>query len=91
MALFLGHKHVFEQGLGSGTGLLGISVALLGRVHPVGVVVAALLLGFLSAGGLVVGDLIPKELMEMLQGVVLLSVAATSAWLRRRDREAGRA
>jgi len=89
--LVMGHKHVFEQGLGSGTGLLGISVALLGRVHPVGVVVAALLLGFLSAGGLVVGDLIPKELMEMLQGVVLLSVAATSAWLRRRDREAGRA
>lgn len=87
--LVMGHKHAFEEGLGRGAGLLGISVALLGRVHPVGVLVAALLLGFLSAGGLAVGDLIPKELIEMLQGVVVLAVAATSAWLRRRDQLAG--
>jgi simple sugar transport system permease protein len=80
----LGHKHAFEEGLGRGTGLLGISAALLGRSHPVGVVMAALVLGFLSAGGLSVGDLIPKELTEMLQGVVVLSVAAAVPWVRSR-------
>jgi len=80
----LGHKHAFEEGLGRGTGFLGISVALLGRVHPLGVAVASLLLGFLSVGGLAVGDLVPKELTEMLQGIVVLAVAAVGAWMRRR-------
>jgi simple sugar transport system permease protein len=79
----LGHKHAFEEGLGRGAGLLGIAAALLGRMHPIGVGVAALLLGFLSAGGLAVGDLVPKELTEMLQGVVVLAVAAARPWVRR--------
>ena len=79
----LGHKHAYEQGLGTGTGFLGISAALLGRVHPVGVVAAALVLGFLSSGGLAVGDLVPKELTEMLQGVVVLAIAAAVPIVRR--------
>ena len=78
----MGHKHALEEGLGRGAGLLGISAALLGRLHPVGVACAALLLGFLSVGGLAVGDLVPKELTEMLLGVVLLAVAAAAAWER---------
>ncbi|MBA2539338.1 MAG: ABC transporter permease [Deltaproteobacteria bacterium] len=81
----MGHKHAFEEGLGRGTGFLGISVALLGRSHPVGVLLAAVLLGLLSSGGLAVGDLVPKELMEMLQGVVVLSVAAAGPWVARRS------
>jgi simple sugar transport system permease protein len=81
----LGHKHAFEEGLGRGTGLIGISAALLGRSHPIGIVIAALLLGFLSAGGLAVADIVPKELTEMLQGVVVLAVAASGPWVRRRS------
>jgi len=81
----MGHKHAFEEGLGRGTGLLGISAALLGRMHPIGVAVAALVLGFLSSGGLAVADLVPKELTEMLQGVVVLAVAAAGPWVRRRE------
>jgi ABC-type uncharacterized transport system permease subunit len=77
----LGHKHAFEEGLGRGTGLLGISAALLGRTHPIGVEIAALLLGYLSAGGLAVSELVPKELIEMLQGVVILAVAAAGPWV----------
>jgi len=81
----MGHKHAFEEGLGRGTGLLGISAALLGRMHPVGVAIAALALGFLSSGGLAVGDLVDKELIEMLQGVVVLAVAAAVPWVRRAE------
>jgi general nucleoside transport system permease protein len=81
----MGHKHAFEEGLGRGTGFLGISAALLGRAHPIGIVVAALLLGFLSAGGLAVQDLVPKEMTEMLQGVVVLAVAAAGPWVARRS------
>jgi general nucleoside transport system permease protein len=84
----MGHKHAFEEGLGRGTGFLGISVALLGRSHPIGVAIAAVLLAFLSVGGLAVGDLVPKELTEMLQGVVVLAVAAAGPWVRRRAPEA---
>lgn len=84
----LGHKHAFEEGLGRGVGFLGISAALLGRGHPAGVAVAAVLLGFLSTGGLAVADLVPKELTEMLQGIVVLAVAASGPWVRRHSKEA---
>jgi len=81
----LGHKHAFEQGLGSGVGFLGISAALLGRAHPFGIVLASLVLGFLSTGGLAVSDIIPKELTEMLQGIVVLAVASSVPWVQRRS------
>lgn len=81
----MGHKHAFEEGLGRGTGFLGISAALLGRTHPIGVAAAAIVLAFLSAGGLAVGDLVPKELTEMLQGIVVLAVAAAGPWVRRKE------
>ena len=81
----MGDKYAFEEGLGRGTGLLGISAALLGRMHPAGVALAAVVLGFLSSGGLAVADLVPKELTEMLQGVVVLAVAAAGPWVRRAE------
>jgi simple sugar transport system permease protein len=80
----MGHKHAFEESLGRGTGILGIVAALLGRTHPLGIVAASLVLGFLSVGGLVVGDEVPKELPEMLQGVLVLAVAASGPWVARR-------
>jgi simple sugar transport system permease protein len=72
----LGHQHSFEEGLGRGTGYLGIAVAMLGR-RPWGVLGASLLVSFLSSGGLAVADLVPKELSEVLQGLVILAVAVS--------------
>src|SRR5439155_7505300 len=46
-----GHKHFFELGFSAGAGFLGIAVALIGRNHPIGVVVAALFFGALYYGG----------------------------------------
>jgi ABC-type uncharacterized transport system permease subunit len=83
--LVMGHEHAFETGLGAGWGILGISVALLGRSGPLGVVVAALLLGLLSTSGLVIGNMVPKEVTEVMQGVVVLAVAATTGWMRGRN------
>ena len=80
----LGHKHAFEEGLGRGTGFLGVAAALLGRQHPIGIGVAALALGFLSSGGIAVSDTVPKELTELLMGVVVLAIAGSAAWVRRR-------
>ena len=80
----LGHKHAFEEGLGRGMGFLGVAAALLGRLHPLGIVLGALLFGFLSSGGLAVADIVPKEMTEMLQGVVVLVVAIVAPWLAER-------
>lgn len=78
----LGYKHYFEVGMGRGAGFMGIAVALLGRGHPLGICAAALLFGTLAQGGLAVNELVPKELIEVLQGVIILAVAATSASVR---------
>jgi simple sugar transport system permease protein len=68
----LGYKHFFELGFSGGTGFLGIAVALIGRNHPVGVVIAALFFGALSYGGLVINQRVPRELIDVLQGLVIL-------------------
>lgn len=80
----LGYKHYFEDGIARGAGFMGIAVALLGRNHPIGIIAAALLFGTLSQGGLAVNSLVPKELVEVLQAVIILAVAATAATMRRR-------
>jgi len=70
----LGYKYYYEQGFSSGIGFMGIAVALLGRNHPLGVVLAALLFGALSYGGLVINSVVPKELVEILQSIVIVAV-----------------
>jgi simple sugar transport system permease protein len=79
----LGYKHYFEEGMGRGMGFMGIAVALLGRNNPIGVVAAALLFGTLAHGGLAVNAFVPKELIEVLQAVIILAVAITAAQTRR--------
>ena len=79
----LGYKHYYENGMGSGAGYMGIAVALLGRNHPAGVVAAALLLATLQHGGLAASELVPRELIDVLQAVIILAVAACSAEVRR--------
>ncbi len=70
-----GYKGYFEMGLGAGAGFGGIAVAFLGRGHPVGMVLAALLFGTLSQAGLAINATIPKEAMGILEAVVIVAVA----------------
>jgi simple sugar transport system permease protein len=79
----LGYKHYFESGMGSGAGYLGIAVALLGRNHAAGVVVAALFIATLQHGALAASELVPRQMIDVLQGVIILAVAASSAEVRR--------
>jgi general nucleoside transport system permease protein len=78
----LGYKGYFEEGLGAGAGFGGVAVALLGRGHPVGLIGAALLFGTLQQGGLALNAHVPKELMDVLSGVVICAVALADARLR---------
>lgn len=59
-------------------GFDGIAVALLGRAHPIGVVGGALLFGIMRAGA---GSMqratdIPVDIISIVQGVILLFIAA---------------
>jgi simple sugar transport system permease protein len=78
----LGYKGYFEEGLGAGAGLGGIAVALLGRGHALGLMLASILFGTLQQGGLALNAHVPKELMDVLQGVVIVAVALADARLR---------
>jgi ABC-type uncharacterized transport system permease subunit len=82
IAPVLGYKGYFESGLGAGAGFGGIAVALLGRGHPVGLLLAALLFGTLEQGGLVINGRVPMEVMTVLQGVVIVAVAMADARVR---------
>ena len=79
----LGYKHYYEEGFATGAGFLGIAVALVGRSHPAGIVVAALLFATLSQGGLAVNALVPKQMVDVLQAVVILAVATSVPEVRR--------
>jgi ABC-type uncharacterized transport system permease subunit len=59
-------------------GFDGITVALLGRAKPVGVVLAGLLFGALNAGGtnVAVSTTVPADIVEVLEGLIVLFVAA---------------
>ena len=67
-----------------GAGFIGIAVALMGRNHPFGVLLAALLFGFLYQGGseLSLWTKIPRELIIVIQGLVILFTGALDNLVR---------
>jgi simple sugar transport system permease protein len=63
---------------GTTIGFAGITVALLGRANPIGIVLAALLLGAMRAGApamQITAD-IPIEIIDVIQGLILIFLAA---------------
>ncbi|CUK06139.1 ribose ABC transporter permease protein [Shimia thalassica] len=67
-----------------GAGFIGIAVALMGRSHPFGVLLAALLFGFLYQGGaeLALWTTIPRELIVVIQALVILFTGALDNMVR---------
>jgi ABC-type uncharacterized transport system permease subunit len=67
-----------------GAGFIGIAVALMGRSHPAGVLLAALLFGFLYQGGaeLALWTNIPRELIVVIQALVILFTGALDNMVR---------
>jgi len=79
----LGYKHYYEDAFASGAGFLGIAVAIVGRNNPIGVVLAALVFATISQGGLAVNAVVPKQMVDVLQAVVIIAVAASVPEVRR--------
>ena len=68
----LGYKHYFELGFSEGIGFIGIAVALLAKNDPIGIIFTAFFFGTLEYGSLTINTLVPKELSNILQAIVIL-------------------
>jgi ABC-type uncharacterized transport system permease subunit len=74
----LGVNHNIAMAFSSGYGFDSIALALLGKSHPVGVVLAALLFGTLRNGAtrMMVTSGIPIDIISVLQALILAFIAA---------------
>jgi ABC-type uncharacterized transport system permease subunit len=74
----LGVSHFMIPSYGTAIGFDAIAVALLGRSHPFGIAAAAILFGALRAGaGLMqVVAQVPAEIVDVIQAIILLFLAA---------------
>jgi simple sugar transport system permease protein len=80
----LGSTYKYDLTLVRGLGFTGIAVALLGRNHPVGMAIAALLFGYLDRASQILQILqIPREIVTIVQGVIVLSVVVAYEIVRR--------
>ncbi len=69
----------------AGAGFTGIAVSLMGRNHPVGIVIASLLFGALYQGGAELSfeiSTITRDLVVVIQGLVILFCGALSLMLK---------
>lgn len=75
----LGSTHYLSLNFPAGAGFVGIAIALMGRQHPVGIFLSAVLFGALIQGGF---DLslekpnIPQETFIFIQGLIILFCGA---------------
>ena len=68
-----------------GAGFVGIAVSLMGRNHPVGIILAALLFGILYQGGAELSFDMPsitRDMIVVIQGLVILFAGALEYMLR---------
>ena len=83
----LGVDHWVGQGFSAGYGFDAIALALLGKSHPAGVVLAAPLFGFLRSGATDMMSIarIPLDIISIIQGMVIVFIAAPDIirWLYR--------
>jgi len=77
----LGLHHRLRLDISPGYGYTGIIIALLGRLHPVGVILAAVLFGALVNGSTLmqVHTGVPVALVYSVQGIILIFVLASEA------------
>ena len=81
----MGTRHHFESGFSADWGFLGIAVALLGRNHPLGVLIAAIFFGVLLRGEIFVDAFtryVSKDLGWVLQAIIILFVACFQKYSR---------
>jgi general nucleoside transport system permease protein len=82
----MGVQHRLVLGFTEGAGFVGIAVALMGRAHPLGVVLAAFLFGVLYQGGTELSfekPSITRDMIVVIQGFVILFAGAMEYGFKR--------
>jgi len=82
----MGVQHRLLLNFPGGAGYVGIAVALMGRNHPVGIVLAAVLFGALYQGGSELSLDMPtltRDMIVVIQGLIILVCGAFEHALRR--------
>ncbi len=87
----LGYHHLFQDNWSVGLGWDGITVAVLGNNNPWGVLAGAIFFGALRTGGTQMQRIagVPLEMVRVIQGLIVLFVAAPRAidWLSKRGND----
>jgi ABC-type uncharacterized transport system permease subunit len=86
----LSRNHRYDQNFTPGFGFAGIAVALLGRNHPAGIAIGAILFAFLDASSsiLQITGSASKEIVTIMQGVIMLAAVVAYEFVSRiRERE----
>src|SRR6185369_11313998 len=75
----LGLNHQMSATFSTTVGFDAITVALLGRSHPIGILLAALLFGGMRAGAALmqIKAGVPVELVDVVQSIILLFLVAS--------------
>ncbi len=80
----LGRDHAYTLTSPQGYGFTGIAIALLGRNHPVGIALGSVLWAFLDKSALALDNVgVPREIVLIMQGSVVLSVVVAYEIVRR--------
>ncbi|MFN8458228.1 MAG: ABC transporter permease [Anaerolineae bacterium] len=83
----LGLNHFLANGFSAGYGFDAIALALLGKSHPLGVVLAALLFGTLRNGATRMQSIasIPTDIISIVQALIIVFIAAPAIvrWIYR--------
>ena len=63
-----------NSGFSNNLGFTAIAVTLLAKNNPIGIIFSALLFGVLDYGGLTINQQVPKEIMFVVQALIILSI-----------------
>ncbi|MEU3275442.1 ABC transporter permease [Saccharomonospora sp. NPDC006951] len=86
MPELLGRDHEYAMTATQGYGFIGIAVALLGRNHPAGIALGALLWAFLDKSAVSLEQIqVPREIATIIQGTIVLSVVVAYEIVKRAD------
>jgi general nucleoside transport system permease protein len=79
----LGYRYRYYDGFSASYGFTGIAVALLGRNHPAGVLLSAILFGALTRASLFIDiftDNVSKDWVVILQAIIIIFVACEAVF-----------
>jgi len=81
-----GVNHRLLAGFTGGVGFVGIAVALMGRNHPLGILLAALLFGALAQGGTELSLDMPsltRDMIVVIEGLIIFFCGAMENLFRK--------